>query len=216
MKRYKKNQPLGSYGCRFVEEVDRRVSAAGNARRCARFKCPCGALFVASIGNVTSGQVRSCGCLKVAAVLRRCTTHGHSPASGGTQLYRFWQSMKDRCLNPRSRSYRHYGGRGIEMHDPWVEDFWKFRRWFKQRFDVDDIPRDLSMDRIDNDGPYAPGNLRLATREEQANNRRNNHYLLFQGRKMTLAQVARAVGMKPGTLWRRLAVKQQSVEDATK
>jgi hypothetical protein len=215
MKTYKAGEPLGDYGCVFVREVDRKVSKAGNVRRCAEFRCRCRKVFTAAIGNVTSGQVRSCGCLKVKAVLARCRTHGCSPASGGSKLYRFWQSMKDRCLNPRSVSYRHYGGRGIAMHAPWATDFKTFRRWFKRTFNRDEIPADRSMDRVDNGGPYAPGNLRLATLEEQANNKRNNHYLVFQGKRMTLAQVARSVGMKRGTLWRRLMIGQQNLEEAT-
>lgn len=213
---YKRGQRIGAHGCRFVREVDRRPNPNGGYRRRAEFRCRCGALFCADISNVKCGAVRSCGCLVVESIYKRCTKHGESPAGGGTRLYRFWQSMKDRCLNPRSSSFRHYGGRGITVHEPWANSFWRFRKWFVKTTGELNIPPGRSMDRVDNDGPYAPGNLRLATLAEQANNRRNNHYLMFQGRKMTLAQVARAVGMRAGTLWSRLMIQKKTLEEAVK
>ena len=81
--------------------------------------------------------------------------------------YMAWHAMKQRCLNPKHAAYSRYGGRGIRVCDEWRDNF--------QQFLVDVGPRpdpSLSLDRIDNDGDYRPGNVRWATRSQQARNRR--------------------------------------------
>lgn len=200
-------------GCVFVREMPSVTSAGGNKRRIATWRCSCGEMFTAAIGNVTSGQVKSCGCKKVASTVARSTKHGHSAASGATKLYRFWQSMKDRCLNPDSTNYKNYGGRGIMMHDPWQHSFDTFQAWFNRHFGLDDVPPNLSMDRRNNDGNYEPSNLRLASLIEQANNRRNNHVVTYLGQNFTVTELARKVGIKPATLHARLG-KGITVEKA--
>lgn len=201
-------------GCSFMEELPPVISAKGNKRRIAKWQCHCGMTFIAAIGNVTSGQVKSCGCGKAAANAARCTKHGHSPITGGSRLYRFWQSMKDRCLNPNSSAYEHYGGRGIKMHEPWQTSFDAFRTFFNSKFGLDDIPDGLTMDRKDNGHGYEPNNLRFATSEVQANNRRNNRIVIYKGEKFTVAQLARIVGIKAPTLRARLDKQGLSVERA--
>lgn len=206
-------------GCKFVREIAPEVSVAGNKRRVAIWECYCGKEFQSAINNVTSGQVKSCGCKRISATAARSTKHGHSPMRnganrGGTKLYRFWQSMKDRCLNMKSVSYKHYGGRGINMYEPWQNSFETFRGWFNERFGLDDVPSDLTMDRKNNNGNYAPDNLRLASLTEQANNRRNNHVISYLGERFTLSQLARKIGMKPGTLSARIGKQKLTIEQA--
>ncbi len=97
-------------------------------------------------------------------------THGtaHEP------LYSVWNAIKFRTSNPKSNSYDDYGARGIKMHEAWVNDPRAFIEYVSAlpRFAERDIIG-LSLDRINNDGNYEPGNLRWATREEQyANSRR--------------------------------------------
>jgi len=85
----------------------------------------------------------------------------------GSPEYRAWVSMKGRCLNPAHKDYLDYGGRGVTIHPPWATDFASF---FEH---IGSIPSpNLSLDRIDNDGSYVPGNVRWASKLEQSNNRR--------------------------------------------
>lgn len=115
-------------------------------------------------------------------------------------LYKLWSSIKDRCLNPYSKHYHRYGGRGITMHPAWVEDYTVFAT------DVGAQPEGMTLDRIDNDGNYEPNNVRWATRQEQANNRVTNVVITYEGLTMTLADWARHRGWKYGLLtsrWKR-------------
>lgn len=107
--------------------------------------------------------------------------------------------MKDRCLNPKMPQYKNYGGRGITICDRWRKSFIDF---------LEDVGRrpslDHTLDRIDNNGNYEPGNVRWATPEEQQNNKRDSRLVSFNGETKTIAQWARHCGMEKSTLYRRI------------
>lgn len=90
-------------------------------------------------------------------------------AKSYTREYRAWLYMKARCFNPRTHAYEHYGGRGITVYEPWTDNFTAFLDYIGPK-----PSRQHSLDRIDVDGNYEPGNVRWATKAEQMNNTRRN------------------------------------------
>lgn len=129
--------------------------------------CDCGGETRVVGSDLTSGHTRSCGCLHVDEVRSRMTTHGQARHSTRSSLYHVWSQMKSRCTNPKNAGYPNYGGRGIRVCDEWARSFEAFAAHMGER------PSPAhSIDRIDNDGNYEPGNVRWATPKEQRHNRR--------------------------------------------
>ena len=116
-----------------------------------------------------------------------------------TPEYRIWNDMKKRCYSPSSTAFHNYGARGITVCDRWRENF--------DHFLTDMGPKPSpkhSIDRINNDGHYEPGNCRWTTPDVQANNNRRNQRREHNGQTMTLAQWARTSGINRETLDSRL------------
>jgi hypothetical protein len=138
-------------------------------RTCWRFRCDCGNETIATANHVKRGLIKSCGCLSREVVSSRNYKHGMSWNPDGTRPgeYAAWRSMINRCENPNFTFFEYYGGRGIEVYRPWRESF----ECFFQHLGPKPSPQN-SIDRKNNDYGYFPGNVRWATREEQANNKR--------------------------------------------
>jgi hypothetical protein len=134
---------------------------------------------------------------------RNNLTHGYAK----TPTWHAWTHMRARCRNKNARDYARYGGRGITV-DPRWESFENFLA------DMGERPDGHSLDRIDNNGNYAPGNCRWAKEITQQNNKRSNRHLTFDGREQTVAEWARELGIKPvDKLYRRL-YRGWSIEQA--
>ena len=154
-------------------------------------RCACGKELVVPQRYLVTNGTKSCGCI----IGKHKRTHGGT----GTAEFRIWDLMRRRCSDPKHRSYKDYGGRGISVCDRWKSDFATFL--------ADMGPRpspDHSIDRIKNDGHYEPGNCHWATRVEQSNNRRSSRFLTIGSETKTLAQWERQAGLNPGVLFRRL------------
>lgn len=106
-----------------------------------------------------------------------------------TRVYRQWQQMIQRCYNPNASRYQRYGGRGVTVCDRWRLSFDAFYA------DMGDPPDGTSIDRIDNDRGYEPGNCRWATPQEQANNRYTNVLIEHDGVSRTIAEWSRHLGL---------------------
>lgn len=154
-------------------------------------RCICGVEKEVATGHLRSGNVTSCG---------RCRNKKHGMT--GSKLFIVWVGIRDRCRNERARAYKNYGGRGIRFADRW-NDFATFREDILR--EIGDVVPGLSLDRIDNDGHYEPGNVRWATRTQQNRNRRGNVFLECNGEKMTMAEWSERTGIRIGTLWKRIA-----------
>lgn len=142
----------------------------------------------------------------------RTWCHGQS----STSVYSVWSQMKNRCANPRNGDYSRYGGRGISVCARWCEGDGSrggFETWLS---DVGERPsRAHSLDRVDNDGDYEPGNVRWATRQEQSSNtRRSKPLKLGQRTFVTLVAAARYVDMPVKRLGARLRRLGYSVNES--
>lgn len=158
--------------------------------------CACGGSAILKTSRLVGKRnTLSCGCLQREAASRAKTTHGFSR----TYLYRTWSQIIQRCTNPNNPAYPDYGGRGITIDDSWRASFLAFRSA------VGDRPTTShTIDRIDNDGPYIPTNIRWATRTEQARNRRSNRFITVAGVTKTLAEWITLSGLHATTIERRL------------
>ena len=128
-------------------------------------ECDCGTIRNVVAQSLRTGASKSCGCLKGAAIAKGLMTHGHSRGGRTTKTYKAWRSMHRRCLSFYPETYRNYRGRGIMVCERWsiFENFLE---------DMGECSQNLSLDRIDNNGNYEPGNCRWTDWSTQMSNRR--------------------------------------------
>lgn len=167
----------------------------------------CGDDFMAKPDQVRYGKAKYCGVLcQSAATSVRKTVHGEEARSARlhpeymrSPEYNAWRSIKSRCLNPLDKSYASYGGRGIVICEDWQASFQKFLAHIGRR-----PTARHSIDRINNEGNYEPGNVRWSTPPEQMRNRRVTRFLTLNGTTLCLSDWATHLGIGKTTLCARL------------
>ena len=180
-------------------QAGKRIGSDGR-RAVWEIVCDCGQLRSMKLQNclklVREGRPASCGCKK--RELQRATrvTHGMSrhPA------FAVWRAMLARCLRPTHRAWKSYGARGITVCERWQDLFENFWADMGPTYQSG-----LSLDRIDNNGPYAPDNCRWATRRAQARNTRSSRTVDSPLGRMLVCELAEATGIGQTTLLYRLA-----------
>jgi hypothetical protein len=192
-------------GCKRVGKVKRVIKYRWLCR------CECGKEIVALSNSLQTGHTKSCKCLqkefprnyeKIAVVKH-----------GGAYLPEcaVWNGMLNRCFNHESPQFPRYGGRGIKVCQRWRDSFPAFLE------DMGNRPSSKhTIDRINNDGNYEPGNCRWATATEQANNRCNSFRFPYHGRQVTITEIAKELGLRQGVLWRRVNVMGMTLEEAVR
>ena len=160
-------------------------------------KCDCGKLVKVYSYTLRIGRTKSCGCWKRDNSKKMFSTHKLS----NTRVYKIWAQMKKRCYNPNYSQFELYGGRGISMCNEWKENFLSFYNWSMANGYNDK----LSIDRIDFNGNYEPNNCKWSTNIEQANNKRNNHFITYNNETHTIAEWERKLGLYKGAVGSRLS-----------
>lgn len=194
----------GKNGFRFIDLTGQRfgklvaIKPVGQAKgkqylwECI---CDCGNTSVAIGSNLIRGNTKACGCVRLTEIGDRTRKHGMSK----TRIFNIWAGMRKRCLNPKCKAYKNYGGRGIKIDPRWdsFENFYE---------DVHESYADnLSLDRYpDINGDYGPSNFRWATQKTQNNNRRTNVHVELDGESKTLAEWSNISGVHPTVIKYRL------------
>lgn len=182
--------------------ISRGTDMIQGSRRKVRWicRCDCGSKGLFDASNLRTGNTASCGCLQIELQTAKVYRHGHAKRFDGRQSpeYMVWSNMRRRCYDPKNAAFKNYGGRGITVCPEWKEDFAVFIA------DMGERPKDTTLDRIDNNGNYEPGNCRWATHLQQARNSRKNRRIVAFGHVKTLSEWAEITGMKRESIAERL------------
>lgn len=156
-------------------------------------KCDCGNEKVILEYNITSGNIKSCGCLHKNPT--HCITHGKTKSPE----YSVWKGIKRRCYDTKFKHYDSYGGRGISVCDRWLESFENFLE------DMGERPSNQhSIERRNNDGNYCKENCYWATKKEQGNNRRSNRLIEYNNEKLTIIEFSEKYNISTWIILQRL------------
>lgn len=167
-----------------------------NGRSYWKVQCDCGVIKTMRVDGMHSYS--TCDKCKAEKQRQRMLTHGETK----TSLYSTWRGIKARCYRNKSKGYKNYGGRGITMFDEWNKSYEAFRNYVShlENYGVEGY----TIDRIDVNGDYVPGNIRWADSETQANNKRVNHLLELNGEILNAKQWSKRLGIKYSTLMNRI------------
>ena len=175
-------------GQRFNSLVILETGLRKNKQRASRCKCDCGNETTVHNHRLATAGVKSCGCARV--------THGYALQGAPAPIYRTWCGMVHRCTNPSDSNWEFYGGKGIKVCDRW-------RSFELFLADVGERPEGTSLDRIDGNKGYEPGNTRWADRKTQNRNAARNVNLTLNGKAQCVSAWAEELDIEYGTLLSR-------------
>jgi hypothetical protein len=184
---------------------DNRLTRIGNGTKpyYGIYRCACGIEKQIYDYSVRYGTSTSCGCRRSEWTQQhnRGNQHGRKHGMYATRVHRIWRGMMNRCYDARTLGYELWGGRGIT-----VCERWRGKHGFENFLaDMGEPPSTKhSIDRIDNDGNYEPGNCRWATAKEQLRNRRTNWNVTFGGKTQCISAWVEELGIPRPTLTNRL------------
>ena len=158
--------------------------------------CPSRTRLIVSRSALISGHTKSCGCFKKDLQRELKTIHGEY----NSRLHNIWGNMKQRCTNKKDDNYNHYGNRGIEVFDEWMNSYENFRDWALSN-GYSDV---LTIDRINNDYGYFPENCRWVDHHAQMNNTRCNRHVTYNNETHTAAEWAKILNLSPNQMYYRL------------
>ena len=181
-----------------------RVAERGKKYKYWKCQCKCGKIVWVKSSDLVRKQVQSCGCY----ARYRSSVGNKKHGMWNHRLYKIYQGMKTRCYNKKSKdAFAHYGARGIYVCDEWLGEngFINFAKWAYANGYYDqpkNTPKKdrLTIDRIDNDGPYVPWNCRWVTTFDQNNNRSTSHYIYDGEEILTRSNFERKYGWKRATV----------------
>lgn len=191
-------------GSRFTRwKVMSEAPRDRNGRRMFHCRCECGVERSVYAEGLAAGRSKSCGCLKV-ETCAKIMVAGRKPPDPNARYkrpeYGVWRAMRDRCNRPKNKNYADYGGRGIKVYPEWDSSFDAFFAHLGPR-----PTSKHSIDRIDNDGDYEPGNVQWAVRTQQVRNTRLARIVTFNGETLHLKEWASRFGIGYSALKYRLA-----------
>lgn len=201
--------PDGSWATRYAVGTEHGrwtvIAERKAGSRDIQCRCRCGTVSDVAIGNLHTGM--STGCARCAETGVN-VTHGMSKSSE----YRIYQGMTRRCTDPNHVDWERYGGRGIKVADEWLGEG-GFERWYEY---IGPRPSGRhSIDRIDNDGDYRPGNVRWATFAEQARNTSRSRLLRVGSELLTMKEAGARLGISRQAIRQRLNAGWTPIEAAT-
>lgn len=152
-------------------------------------RCDCGSETTTNGDCLRRGVTQSCGCLQRERTGEAAKISSRKHGMSNSPEYRSWAGMKSRCPNKNATGYERWGGRGVQIYQPWIDSFETFLANMGPRPSLAH-----TLERKDTNGDYTPANCYWATKEEQANNRRDNITVVFNGRETTLRRAYRESG----------------------
>lgn len=176
-----------------------RGDAVNKGYQCVAL-CDCGTVKQIRVCEVLANRIKSCGCIRTEKHGRPSANRTHNKS--GSRIYKMWHSMNGRCHSQESQAYKYYGDRGIEVCQQW-----RSPNGFAQFLaDMGDPGPGKSIDRINNDGNYEPGNVRWVTQKEQTRNTRRNRLITFEDQTMCIADWSVKTGLSPQCITHRIDV----------